>query len=214
MSPLKLVSIALGAILLSCGGHASGSASSLPAPDSFFLTQYEHPKFHPHATPLDNANCGPVSLAMALQAFKKVPAPFPGNEEELIAMVREALTGNRAAGTWTFPAQFPAAAQRFGLKAQIIQGGAEAVIDQLARPGRLVIVNVNPSPAYASKLAFKLDGGHFALATGISRDQIFLNDPLAPGPMTISRAQLDTALSTPLGPGIAPFTGGIAIWNE
>lgn len=211
MSPLRLVGVAFGAILLSCGWH---SPSVLPPPHSYFLTQYEHPKFHPHPTPSDNANCGPVSLAMALQAFQKVPAPFPGNEEDLIAQVREALTGSRMVGSWTYPSQFPAAAQRFGLRAQVIQGGADAVIEQLARPGRLVIVNVNPSPAYASQLTFKLDGGHFALATGVAQDRVFLNDPLAPGPMTISRAQLETALSTPLGPGIAPFAGGIALWKE
>ncbi len=184
------------------------------APEAFFITQYTHPRFHPETVPLYNANCGPTSLAMAVAAFGKAPASASESREELIMSVREAMTGGRDSNTWTYPSQFPTAAHRFGLEAQIVRGGAAGVLAQLAIPGRMVIVNVNPSPAYASRLTYNLDGGHFALVTGYDGERVHLNDPLADGPMTISREELETALNTPLGPGIAPYRGGIAVWSK
>lgn len=202
-------------MVMGCGAPQTMAMGRLQVPpEAFFITQYTHPRFHPEVVSLYNANCGPTSLAMALAAYGKTPATAGESREGLIMAVREAMTGSRDSSTWTYPAQFPTAARRFGLEAQIVQGGAAGVLAQLAIPGRMVIVNVNPSPAYASRLTYDLDGGHFALVTGYDGENVFLNDPLADGPMTITRDQLETALNTPLGPGIAPYRGGIAVWAK
>jgi len=202
-------------MVVGCAAPQTLAMGRLPLPaEAFFITQYTNAKYHPEVVPLYNANCGPTSLAMAIEAFGKAPDTRLDNREELILAVREAMTGSRDSSSWTYPAQFPKAARQFGLEAQLVQGGATGVLSQLAIPGRMVIVNVNPSPAYASRLTYTLDGGHFALVTGFDGDKVFLNDPLADGPMTITRDQLDTALNTPLGPDVAPYRGGIAVWSR
>jgi ABC-type bacteriocin/lantibiotic exporter with double-glycine peptidase domain len=180
-------------------------------PEAYFITQYTHPRWHPEPTPLVNADCGPTSLAMVLKAFGKVDEP---SSARLIRRVRLAMTGWDDQQTWTYPAQFPRAAARFGLSSQIVRGGADAVLEAMATPGRLAIVNVNPTPAYSAQLAYPVDGGHFAVITHTEADRITLNDPLADGPITITREQLATALNTPLGDGIAPYNGGIILWAQ
>ncbi|MNX68094.1 hypothetical protein D3C86_992570 [compost metagenome] len=185
---------------------------AMPEPGAYFITQYTHPVYHPEPTPLENANCGPTSLAMAITAYGRVPRPYQGSRDKLIEAVRLAMTGTNDIGTWTYPAQFPLAAKQFGLGTQMVYGGVDGVLRQLSIPGRMVIVNVNPTPAYANQLAHPFDGGHFALATAYDGEHIHLNDPLAASPVTITRKQLERALTTPLGDGIAPFNGGIAVW--
>ncbi|HEY9898250.1 MAG TPA: C39 family peptidase [Pantanalinema sp.] len=213
MVPRRLLLASLGAILVGCSAPQTlAMAERAPEPGSFFITQYTHPVYHPEPTPLENANCGPTSLAMAITAYGKVPYSYQGSRDKLIDAVRLAMTGQNDIGTWTYPAQFPDAAKRFGLATQMVHGGADGVLRQLAVPGRMVIVNVNPTPAYAEQLAHPFNGGHFALVTGFDGERIHLNDPLAATPVTITRKQLELALTTPLGDGIAPFNGGIAVW--
>lgn len=213
MAPRRLLLASLGAILVGCGAPQTLAMSQkAPEPATFFITQYTHPVYHPEITPLENANCGPTSLAMAITAYGKVPSAYQASRDKLIEAVRVALTGQNNIGTWTYPAQFPYAAKQFGLNSQMIRGGADGVIQQLAVPGRMVIVNVNPTPAYADQLEHPFNGGHFALATSFDGERIHLNDPLAASPVTISRKQLEVALTTPLGDGIAPYNGGIAVW--
>lgn len=204
----------MGAFLVGCG-VPQPAAIGVPArdPAGYFITQYTHPRYHPDPAPAANANCGPTSLAMALRAFGAVQAPTTGSTEGLIAAVRQAMTGSRDVTSWTYPYQFPHAASSYGLKGQVFTGGVSVVLQQLARPGRLVVVNVNPTPAYVSQLSIPYNGGHFALVTGYEGERVFLNDPLADGPITISRSQLDVALRTPLGADIPAFGGGIAIWK-
>lgn len=212
MASLRFLFASLGAILVGCSAPQTlAMDQKAPAPDAFFITQYTHPVYHPEPTPLANANCGPTSLAMAITAYGKVPQPYQDSRDKLIEAVRLEMTGQNDIGSWTYPSQFPAAARRFGLSTQMVHG-ADSVIRQLAIPGRMVIVNVNPTPAYADQLAHPFSGGHFALATRFDGEKIHLNDPLAASPVTITRAQLETALTTPLGDHIAPFNGGIAVW--
>lgn len=208
----KLLIPLLGMALVGCGARQTLAAATIGYPPAYyFITQYSHPKYHPEPAPTLNANCGPTSLAMAITAYGKVPMRYQGDREALIEAVREAMTGAHDPGAWTYPSEFPKAAAQFGLQAELVRG-VEQVFAELGQPGRMVVVNVNPTPAYASKLAYPFNGGHFALVTGFEGDQVFLNDPMASGPMTITRAQLQTALSTPLGPGIDPYQGGIAVW--
>lgn len=201
-------------LLLGCGTPStlasSGGVMPLSA-DSFFITQYTHPRWHPEPTPRNNANCGPTSLAMVLKAFGKTDVT---SAEQLIRQIRLEMTGQNDILSWTYPAQFPRAAARFGVQSQIVRGGADAILNALTTPGRLAIVNVNPTPAYSNQLVIPVNGGHFAVISQAEGDRITLNDPLADGPITISRQQLATALNTPLGNGIAPYNGGIVLWAE
>jgi hypothetical protein len=185
-----------------------------PEPVTFFLTQYTHPVYHPQPAPPQNANCGPTSLSMVLTALGKVPQGLKSDTESLIRRVRFEMTGENASGTWTYPAQFPKAAASFGLRAAMVKGGVDAVLAAMAAPGRLVVVNVNPTPAYANQLTMPLNAGHFAVVAGVDGDTITLNDPLADGPIKLTRRQLATALTTPLGKDVAPFNGGVVLWAE
>ncbi len=198
-------------LLLGCGSSSTAAPALLPAAnaDAFFITQYTHPRWRPESTPLYNANCGPTSMAMVLKAFGKVETT---SVNELVRQIRIVMTGFDDEQSWTYPAQFPRAAARFGLQSRIVRGGADAILQAMAHPGTLAIVNVNPTPAYASQLAHPVNGGHFAVVTQAAGDRIILNDPLADGPITITRDQLATALTTPLGSGIAPYNGGVVIW--
>lgn len=196
-------------LLLACG---SPSQAAPPlAPETFFITQYTHPRWHPEPKPLENADCGPTALAMVLKAFGK------GEADSMPALVRNlrlAMTGRDDSQTWTYPAQFPRAAAKYGLESRLVRGGAAAVLAAVSQPGRLAIVNVNPTPAYANLLAHPVDGGHYAVVTHAEGGRVSLNDPLADGPITISKEQLELALTTPLGVGIAPYNGGIVLWRE
>ena len=204
----------LGAVLLGCGSYQpTATASYVPAPESFFITQYVHPRYHPQPALPDNANCGPTSLDMAIKAFGKVPRRLASDPEELIESVRYAMTGKRDPLSWTYPSQFAAAARAYGLDSEVVRSGVEGIRAELQMPGRMVVANVNPSPAYVDQLAEPFDGGHFTLVTGFDGRRFQLNDPMAPGPITVSKEQLATALETPLGPGIPPFDGGIAVWR-
>lgn len=201
-------------LLMGCGTLSSAAAPSLVPPDraeTYFISQYTHPRWHPETTPLYNANCGPTSMAMVLKAFGKVQVD---SVNQLVRQIRVEMTGFDDEQTWTYPAQFPRAAARFGLQSRIVRGGADAVLAAMQRPGALAIVNVNPTPAYSDQLAHPVNGGHFAVVTQAQGNQITLNDPLADGPITITREQLAVALSTPLGQGIAPYNGGVVIWAD
>ena len=88
----------------------------------------------------------------------------------------------------------------------------------MSEPGRLMVLNCNPSPAYAEKLVFPYNGGHFALLTKIEGDRAYLADPLAAA-IVISLTQLEKALTTPLGKDpngqhVAPYNGGILLWES
>lgn len=199
--------------LMGCGTVSSAAPAMLPplTAESFFITQYTHPRWNPETTPFNNANCGPTSLAMVLKAFGKTDA---ASVKQLVRQIRLEMTGIDDDQSWTYPAQFPRAAARYGLQSRIVRGGADAILQAMSRPGTLAIVNVNPTPAYSSQLAHPVNGGHFAVVTKAEGNRISLNDPLADGPITITRDQLATALTTPLGQGIAPYNGGIVLWAD
>ncbi len=201
-------------LLLGCGLPSTAAIPKTIQPfvaEAFFISQYTHPRWHPEPTPLSNANCGPTSLAMVLKAFDRVES---APADQLIRRIRREMTGYDDEQTWTYPAQFPRAAAQFGLQSRIVRGGADAILAAMTMPGRLAIVNVNPTPAYSAQLEHPVDGGHFAVVTRAQGDLIWLNDPLANGPITITRRQLAKALNTPLGDGIAPYNGGIVLWAE
>jgi hypothetical protein len=191
--------------------------AALMRADRYFISQYRHVRWNPTEPRDANANCGPTSLAMALCAYGLRPdAREAPDQAALIRRVRRAMTGLVQEGVWTYPIEIAAGARVFGLHAEFVHG-LEAIRGAMREPGRLVVLNLNPTPAYADKLARRYDGGHFALLTAIDGDRATLCDPLASGPMVISLAQLGQALNTPLGHHadgrvIPPFNGGVLVW--
>lgn len=192
---------------------------ALSRSDSYFITQYYHKRYNPTQKQTNNANCGPTSLAMALRAFDVEPQGLADASKsyELIKTVRQAMTGRADEGTWTYPVQVRDGARKFGLNSRIVFG-IDAIKDAMSQPGRLMVININPSPAYANQLAIPYDGGHFALLTRIAGDKAYVSDPLGAGPIVISVKQLETALTTPLGSDpngnvVEAYDGGILLWR-
>jgi hypothetical protein len=191
---------------------------ALTQADEYYITQYHHAVYNPNQRRSGNANCGPTSLAMALRAFKKEPAGLESRAkaQELVLAVRKAMTGTTNENAWTYPVQVLQGAKSFGLKGEVIFS-LPAIQAAMAQPGRLMVVNVNPTPAYVDQLVDDYDGGHFALVTAIKGNKVYLCDPLANGPIVITLKQLETALTTPLGNDpngryVPPFDGGVALW--
>lgn len=192
---------------------------ALTKADGYFITQYYHKRFNPAQGRSNNANCGPTSLAMALRAFDVEPSGYeaPSASNELIKTVRRAMTGQVDEMTWTYPIQVRDGARKFGLNSRIVFS-MDSIKREMAQPGRLMVININPSPAYADQLVFPYNGGHFALLTKIQGDKAYVSDPLAKGPIVISLKQLETALTTPLGRdpnghSVAPYNGGVLLWK-
>lgn len=208
-----------GGVYTLAASASSPIEQALSQSDSYFITQYHHVRYNPEQSSANNANCGPTSLAMALKAFGREPSDLADADHarDLILYVRQVMTGTRDESTWTYPSQVQDGARRMGLNAEVVFT-LDAIEKVMAVPGRLMVVNVNPSPAYADQLVYPYDGGHFALLTAIKGNKAYLNDPLANGPITLSLSQLETALTTPLGSDpsgryVAPFDGGIALWD-
>lgn len=186
---------------------------------AYFITQYHHAIYNPTVTGVNNANCGPTSLAMALKAFGVAPSGLDdaSHAQDLIRDVREAMTGQDDENAWTYPIQVRNGARKFGLQSEMVYTLA-GIEQAMSQPGRVVVVNVNPNPAYIDQLVVNFSGGHFALLTKIANGKAYLSDPLAPHPIVISLDQLDTALTTPLGAApdghqVSAFDGGVAIWK-
>jgi hypothetical protein len=186
--------------------------------DDFFITQYQHKRWNPTQRVAGNANCGPTSLAMACRAYGRVPPAFQqADPAALIRYVRQAMTGQVDERAWTYPVQVADGARRLGLNSKVVFGFAK-IKESMQTPGRMVVINVNPSPAYADKLVYPYDGGHFALLTAIAGDKAYLSDPLGKEPLVISLSQLEKALTTPLGNDpdgrfVPPFNGGVLVWE-
>ena len=189
---------------------------ALSRSETFFITQYYHKRWNPTQKKANNANCGPTSLAMACRAYGHVPADVADEDPAtLIRHVRKVMTGQLDEGTWTYPVQVADGARKMGFKAKVVFGFGR-IKEAMATPGRMMVINVNPSPAYADQLVYPYDGGHFALLTGIEGDRAYVSDPLARGPIVISLAQLEQALTTPLGNDpdgrfVPPFNGGVLL---
>lgn len=201
------------------GGGTAAIERSLATADGFFLTQYHHRRYNPDEAPVNNANCGPASLAMALRAFGRAPRGLSDSRHAaaLIRYVRKVMTGDADERAWTYPSQVAHGARQMGLKSREIFT-LPRILEAMATPGRMMVVNLNPTPAYANLLVMPYNGGHFALLTGVVGDRATLADPLAEHPITIGVQQLAKALTTPLGfdPDgrfVPPYDGGVLLWQ-
>ncbi|MEB3284836.1 MAG: hypothetical protein VKN33_06080 [Candidatus Sericytochromatia bacterium] len=215
-SPLALPVSAASAWLET--SSSSPLETSLKRAERHFITQYHHARWNPNETRFDNANCGPAALAMALKAYGREPKDLADRSASgLISRVRRAMTGTTEDDNWTYPVQVLLAAPRFGLRAEYVFGVVE-IRRAMRRAGRMVVLNLNPTPAYVHLLTRPYDGGHFALLTAVNGDRATLCDPLASSPVMISLGQLAQALATPLGEHsdgrlIPPFNGGVLLWE-
>lgn len=166
------------------------SAQSVaPGPNSYFISQIYDPRFNPYA-PRSTANCGPVSLAMALVAFGK--APGYSNQEDLIDQVRVAMTGRNDMNELTNENQIKSAASRYGLRSTNV-----STVDDVAgalAAGKLVVLAGNPAAynyGFTGDQYFPFSGGHFVLVTAIDGNRVVVNDPLSHvGAIVIGRKHL------------------------
>ena len=76
--------------------------------------------------------------------------------------------------------------------------------------------NVERAASDAARAASPSNAGPCALGTSIDGNRVALSDPLAPGPITISMAELELALTSPLAGGpfglpVPPYNGGVLL---
>lgn len=197
--------------------RAAGAEKPAEAFPKAFITQYPNPRFNPEVKTADNANCGPTSLAMALTALGRAPAGYegPARAQDLVRKVRFMMTGEIDETAWTYPYQVQVAARNAGLEAVMVHGFA-ALAQEMAKPGRVAVININPHPVYDRRLAIPFDGGHFAFVPALGAGGAIVHDPLASGPIRLSAAELKRAMETPLGRDpngreLPAFDGGIVI---
>lgn len=186
-------------------------------PEKPFITQYPNPRYNPTVATANNANCGPTSLAMALRTLHREPPGYaePRQAQDLVRKVRFMMTGETDEQAWTYPFQVQLAARQAGLAATTVHG-FEALRAEMAKPGRVAVLNLNPHPVYAQRLAIPFDGGHFAFVPELGPDDAVVHDPLASGPLRLSLAELKRAMETPLGRDpngrdLPAFDGGVVI---
>lgn len=136
-----------------------------------------------------NSNCGPTSLLMVGRMLGAMGGGSADADNQ-IEQVRGMMGADSDETKWTDTNQLVQGAQAMGLHASASSGkNSEDVVKALQGGGK-VIVNVNPS-GYGGP-----DTGHFAVVTAINGDQVTLYDPAKQAPITISRSQLDAAMSS------------------
>ncbi|MBM3268610.1 MAG: hypothetical protein FJZ01_13260 [Candidatus Sericytochromatia bacterium] len=184
---------------------------SFEAPETWFITQNQHPLYHPEPAQPYNSNCGPAALAMALKAYGLAPQGL--GPRDLVRHVRRAMTGSDVDGSWTYPRQVRAAAEKFGLAAAPVYG-LEALRRAVRDRRHLVIANVNPGGVYDHLLSIPYQGGHFTVVVAEGGSGLVLNDPLADRPaLTVPVQTFQKALLADLGPGIPAYEGGVELWR-
>ncbi len=217
--PFSIAGMLAGAFtVLACGTPlavarepVSATVETVPEPESWFITQNQHPRYHPEPTSAFNSNCGPATLAMTLRAFGMAPRAMGSGA--LIRYTRRLMTGTETDGTWTYPEQIVLAARRLGLEAREVRG-LDGIRSALGRPGHLVVANVNPGGAYDHLLSQPYKGGHFTVVVGERNTELLLNDPLAERPaLPVPVKAFERALLADLAPGKPAFDGGIEIWQ-
>ncbi len=184
---------------------------AIPDPDTWFITQNQHPIYHPEPTPAFNSNCGPAALAMALKAYGLAPAGM--GPRALVRHVRKIMTGSDLEGTWTYPHELRRAAEKLGLASSEVHG-LDEVREAVTARRHLVVANLNPGGAYDYLLAVPYRGGHFTVVVAERSSGFVLNDPLADRPaLSVPVQAFQEALLADLAPGKPAYEGGIELWR-
>ena len=180
---------------------SSSSSTSHGDPKSFFKTQFRS-KYNPTG-PLRSNNCGPASLAMAVDAFGLEPKGL--EPEQSIDRVRKLMTGNTDDSDPTSDAERERGARRAGLHAEHLNGPGS--IDAQLAKGHMITLTGRPIGAYRTAFPHYSDftGFHSILVVGKTKDgRYIVNDPLSHyGPRTMTRAQLSAFWSHGGGSGTA-----------
>ncbi len=146
----------------------------------FFISQYQSSFNTKEDTPR-NGNCGPTSLTMVAEAFKKIGVS-PQSADQAIEDTRRRMGASRSEYDGTSYAELVKGAKSYGLDAKVLYGKLDVIQKELEQ-GRLVIAHVIPSylnPNTTSK-------GHYTVVTKIADGKVYLNDPArSAGPVVVS----------------------------
>lgn len=205
-------------------------ASPAPAPpgldvnprsaEQIHRMQVAHPVYNPggDADP-DNANCGPTALTMALD---RAGVPLRGSSvQEQIDATRQMMfrqdpkrdglnpDGSRSEVEHARDTRFPdleRGAREAGARTRFT--GSTEEIQQALGQGNPVIVRGNPMAegSYGRRAGVDAEA-HFATLSGYDREsrRYTLNDPLHPGPLQISEAELRAFQRDPRRPRTEGF---------
>lgn len=114
---------------------------------------------------ISSAACGPSSISMAVSYLTgKLQTP-----EDLTSVLGGATSPHFINGVGSGFTIFPAAAKHYNLKTDTLGNSVNRVVEELKK-GRPVVLSLHSG--------YFTTGGHFVLATGITKDgKIYVNDP-------------------------------------
>lgn len=114
---------------------------------------------------ISSAACGPSSISMAVSHLTgKLQTP-----EDLTSVLGGATSPHFINGVGSGFTIFPAAAKHYNLKTDTLGNSVDRVVEELKK-GRPVVLSLHSG--------YFTTGGHFVLATGITKDgKIYVNDP-------------------------------------
>lgn len=157
---------------------------------SWFISQYPSRSNPREDQRVQNANCGPTSVAMVARAFGRLKITSKQADNAIEAVRKRGDMGrDQTDGTAIF--QLARAARSYGLEAVAKPSPDLAAINAELQAGRLVIAHVVPRYLWPST-----DTGHWTVVTAIKHGRVYLNDPANPaGPMSVDAAAFMAAIA-------------------
>ncbi len=128
-----------------------------------------------------NGNCGPTSLTMIAEAFKKIKVT-PSSANSAIEETRRRMgagTSQSSEYEGTSYEQLLRGAKSYGLDAKVYYGKIDVLKKELAK-GRLVIAHLRPSYLFPGTTS-----GHYAVVTKVAGGKVYMNDPANPKGQTV-----------------------------
>lgn len=128
-----------------------------------------------------NGNCGPASLTMIAEAFKKIKVTPSTANGAIEATRRRMGAGTSQSDEYdgTSYEQLVRGAKSYGLDANVYYGGIDILRRELAK-GRLIIAHVRPSYLFPGTTS-----GHYAVVTKVAGGKVYMNDPANPKGQTV-----------------------------
>lgn len=146
----------------------------------YFHAQYRSASNSNEDAP-SNGNCGPASLTMIAEAFKKISVT-PASANAAIEATRKRMgagTSQSDEYDGTSYEQLVRGAKSYGLDAKVYYGKLDVVKRELAK-GRLVIAHLRPSYLFPGTTS-----GHYAVVTKVAGGKVYMNDPANPRGQTV-----------------------------
>lgn len=158
------------------------SAPKAPPADTtrYFLSQYRSASNTREDAP-SNGNCGPASLTMVAEAFRKISVSAQSANAAVEATRKRMGAGTSQSSEYngTSYEQLVRGAKSYGLDAKVYYGKLDVIKTELAK-GRLVIAHVRPSYLFPGTTS-----GHYAVVTKIAGGKVYMNDPANPRGQTV-----------------------------